>query len=392
MKRFSIVAIARLMVLCVAVTHVSFAQQAESKRKPSGILQSEQAGILLNPGREALEQPERSLDALGLKDGDLIVDMGCGNGYYSLRLATRIAPHGHVMAVDVQQGMLDQLITRMDEAGIRNIYPILGEHDDPGLPPGKADWIFMVDVYHEFSNPAAMLAKIRTSLAPGGRVALYEYRGEQDPATIAFPIPRDHKMTVDEVMSEWIPAGFRLVERHEFLPAQHLFVFEAADPDKTAWHEGVSVYSTELGAIPNVSKFGDHVYFAGQPTADDFRLLKEHGVGTIVNLRSAPEVKGLDFDEAALAKELGIAYEHVPVGREVPSAADLNRIVEALQGAGDAPVLIHCASSNRVGFVWSLLRSKEFGLSADDALAEGKAAGMRAPALVEAAQSYVSSR
>lgn len=206
-----------------------FAQEAtETERKPARILPAEMADILLMEGREETEQPEKVLDTMELEDGDLVVDLGCGNGFYTLRLAKRIAPHGHVFAVDIQQGMLDQLIERKNEAGLKNIYPVLGEPDDPNLPPGKADWILLVDVYHEFAQPEAMLAKIKDALAPDGKVALLEYRAEetQDPELMPQFIPRDHKMTVEEVMTEWTPAGFELVERHEFLPAQHFFVFE----------------------------------------------------------------------------------------------------------------------------------------------------------------------
>ncbi len=224
------------LLVLILVLAVDLAAQAteqetpasEAKRKPAGILPAEMAEILLSEGRETTEQPEKILDKMELKDGDLVVDLGCGNGFYTLRVAKRVGPHGHVFAVDVQQGMLDQMQERQQEAGLRNIYSILGEFDDPHLPPGKIDWLLLVDVYHEFSNPEAMLEKIKECLAPGGKVALLEYRAEedQDPELMPQMIPRDHKMTVDEVMREWIPAGFKLVERLEFLPAQHYFIFE----------------------------------------------------------------------------------------------------------------------------------------------------------------------
>lgn len=196
-------------------------------RAPAGILPADRAGILLMETRAELERPEEILDRMGLEDGDLVADLGCGNGYYSLRLARRVGPRGVVFAVDIQEGMLAQLRTRAAEAGITNIHPVLGTATDPMLPDHAMDWILMVDVYHELSDPAPMLERIRTALATGGRVALLEYRAEQDPGTMPAFIPRSHKMTVHEVVREWIPAGFRLVGFHEFLPAQHYFVFEA---------------------------------------------------------------------------------------------------------------------------------------------------------------------
>lgn len=198
-------------------------------RTPAHILPAEAAGILLLEGREQLEHPEEIVDRMQLADGDLVADLGCGNGYYTLRLAPRVGPRGVVFAVDIQQGMLDQMEQRAKEAGVKNIYPILSLENDPLLPAGKIDWVLMVDVYHEFADPRPMLAKIRECLAPDGRVALLEYRAEQDPATIPFPIPADHKMSVEQVKKEWLPAGFELVETLEFLPAQHYFIFKKAE-------------------------------------------------------------------------------------------------------------------------------------------------------------------
>lgn len=352
----------------------------ETGRVPAHMLPAERAGILLSAGRDQLERPETTLDLMGLEDGDLVVDMGCGNGYYTLRVAKRIAPHGHVLAVDVQQGMLDQLAERMREAEIRNIYPILGDFDDPYLPHGKVDWMLLTDVYHEFSNPQAMLAKIRKSLAPDGKVALLEYRAEQDPKTLGFPIPNDHKMSVDEVLREWIPAGFRLVQRIETLPAQHTFFFGLADESEDTGFEAVLVGES----LKATSTGNGRYYFAGQPSESDLQLFAHQGVKTVINLRTAPEVEGLGFDERAAVEAAGMAYTHVPMGRALPSDADLDTIFDELDGAEDGSVLLHCASSNRVGAVWAMYQLRRGGLSIDDAVADGKSAGMRAELFVDA--------
>lgn len=366
------------------------AEKTETSRVPAQILPAERAGILLSPARDALEEPEKTLDALGLKDGDIVADIGCGNGYYSLRLAERIAPHGHVFAVDIQQGMLDQMIARMADAEIYNIYPILSSTTDPYLPPGKIDWVLLVDVYHEFSDPQPMLAKIKEALAPKGRVALLEYRAEQDPATIPFPIPRDHKMTVEEVMSEWTPAGFELAERLEFLPAQHLFIFRVAG--EHAWHEDVPIRKLEVGETAKVSTLGGKIYFSGQPAEADLKTFAEFGVKTVINLRTQQEIEGLGFDEAALVKEAGMKYLNFPMGRELPAGDSLEAIFSAIDRAPGESILIHCASSNRVGAIWGAFSRTRLGLSADDAVARGKAAGMRAPAFEAGIRSLERSR
>ena len=115
---------------------------------------------------------------------------------------------------------------RLEDEGLTNVEPVLGTNDDPNLPADSVDWILLVDVYHEFQQPKAMLAKMREALKPDGRVALLEYRLE---GLSAVHIKTDHRMSPKQVLREWEPAGFRLVDRHEFLPTQHFFVFEKAD-------------------------------------------------------------------------------------------------------------------------------------------------------------------
>ena len=362
-------------VMCIVLP--ATAQETPSgKRIPATILKPEDAGILLSEWRVALEAPDKVLNFMGLQDGDLVADIGCGNGLYSLQVAERIKPHGSVFAVDVQQGMLDLMLARRDEAGIKNIYPILGTFEDPLLPPGKMDWVLLVDAYHEFSDPVAMLATIKKCLAPGGRVALLEYRAEQDPASTPIPIPRDHKMNIDEVMSEWTSAGFELVTRAEFLPAQHFFIFKAADDNVRRPIRSLTVKDTR-----NVSTYDNKVYFAGQPTEEGFATFKELGIKTVINLRTEPEIASLKFDEKQVVEDASMKYIQISMGRELPTKETLDKMMEAITMNDDAPMLIHCASSNRVGTIWSYFIGTRSGLDIETAIAEGKSAGMRAASL-----------
>ena len=85
--------------------------------------------------------------------------------------------------------------------------------------------ILLVDVYHEFSHPEQMLAAIRRSLKPNGRVALVEFRAE-DPDV---PIKPLHKMSKSQIMKEFPPNGFKLVGEFDKLPWQHVMFFERDD-------------------------------------------------------------------------------------------------------------------------------------------------------------------
>lgn len=176
---------------------------------------------LVRESRQREEDCRLLLEALAIKPGQHVCDIGCGNGFYTLELARLVGPTGTVYAVDIQPEMLRMLAHRAAAEGLANIRPILGTAIDPRLPPGRLDLVLCVDVYHEFSHPAEMLARIRESLAADGRLVLAEFRGE-DPAV---PIKPLHKMTKQQVLKELEPAGFRLDRSFDRLPWQHLLFF-----------------------------------------------------------------------------------------------------------------------------------------------------------------------
>jgi ubiquinone/menaquinone biosynthesis C-methylase UbiE len=184
------------------------------------------ADWLEREGREAEQRPEEVIRTMGLRDGAVVADLGCGTGYFARRMARAVAPSGRVYGVDIQPQMLERMKVLLAKEGVKNVVPVLGKSDDPGLPEASLDWILLVDVYHELQQPKPMLAKMREALKSDGRIALVEYRLEGDSAA---HIRTEHRMSVEQVLAEWLPAGFRLVERYEFLPTQHLFVFAKAN-------------------------------------------------------------------------------------------------------------------------------------------------------------------
>ncbi len=176
---------------------------------------------LVRESRQREEDCRMLLEALQLEPGQTVCDLGCGNGFYTLELARRVGPEGTVYAVDIQPEMLRLLVARARQAKLFNIRPVLGTVIDPRLPAGAVDLVFCVDVYHEFSHPELMLARIRESLRPDGQIVLAEFRGED----LAVPIKPLHKMTKAQVKQELEPNGFALVREFDKLPWQHLMFF-----------------------------------------------------------------------------------------------------------------------------------------------------------------------
>jgi len=182
------------------------------------------AGWLIRSDREQEEHTQELLDALNVQPGQVVCDVGCGNGYYTLKLARLVGKGGRVLALDIQPEMLSLLSARAKKKGITNVTPILGTVADPKLPEEKIDILLLVDVYHEFSHPELMLRALRRSLKPDGRLVLVEFRGE-DPAV---PIKPLHKMTKKQILKELPANGFRLVEEYDELPWQHVMIFTPA--------------------------------------------------------------------------------------------------------------------------------------------------------------------
>jgi SAM-dependent methyltransferase len=197
------------------------AQHPLTGRRIASVMGISGADWLERHERESEENPEAALDVLELKPGMMVADVGAGTGYFTLRMAKRVAPNGKVFANDIQPEMLRRLRRRAEESGVSNIETVLGGEADPRLPAGKLDLILLVDVYHEFSQPQRMLQKMRQALKPDGRLVLLEYRKE-DPA---IPIRPEHKMSIAEVKTEVEAEGFKLQKVLDTLPRQHIFVF-----------------------------------------------------------------------------------------------------------------------------------------------------------------------
>jgi len=174
--------------------------------------------------REREEKLSLLIKSLKLKPGDVVADLGAGSGVISVLMAEQVLPGGKILAVDIQQEMLDRLKKNLETLEITNVVPVKSTPKSPNLKPASIDLAIMVDVYHEFDFPFEMMLEISRALKPGGRVAFVEYRME-DPTV---PIKLVHKMTQKQVRKEAEQAvfGLKWKETIGVLPRQHIVVFE----------------------------------------------------------------------------------------------------------------------------------------------------------------------
>lgn len=193
-------------------------------REISFVMGFEGRDWLERQSREQEESISLALENLPISSNSVVADIGAGSGYYTFRIAPKV-PEGKVYAVEIQDEAIQYLQNRTKELGFSNVVPIMGAEQTPNLPANSIDLVIMVDVYHELEYPQEMLAAIKESLKPDGKILLIEYRGE-DPEVAIKPL---HKMTVKQVEKELKANGFKLAENGQFMNIQHFLVFEKAD-------------------------------------------------------------------------------------------------------------------------------------------------------------------
>jgi len=182
---------------------------------------SENIAFFNRPERDAEEGSDALVRALEIREGARVADIGAGTGYFTWRLAQHAGPGGRVIAVDIQQHMLDLAAETVKQHGLANVDYVLGRESDPRLPARSLDMVFIAYSYHEFSQPETIIDAVRRSLKPGGRLVIVEYATEN---TFA-PASSLHKMSFDDIRTEIEPIGFDLERIQDFLPMQHGLIF-----------------------------------------------------------------------------------------------------------------------------------------------------------------------
>jgi cyclopropane fatty-acyl-phospholipid synthase-like methyltransferase len=182
--------------------------------------------MLEREGREEFQKPEQVMDALELKPGMRVADVGCGSGYFTVKIAEEIGPEGKVWAIDAWQDMLDYLDRRVQIEGLENVELVKVDRDDPMIPDGSADLILMVDVYHYIKDRVAYGKVLRKDIAPGGRLIVLDYIPKSLEERPWGPPPSQH-MSEEELTADLEKAGFRKVRQHDFLPEQYFVIYEA---------------------------------------------------------------------------------------------------------------------------------------------------------------------
>src|SRR5712692_8072898 len=179
--------------------------------------------------RDSWQRPAEVMDALGVRRGSAVADVGAGDGYFSFHLASRVGAQGKVYAEDISESKIEKIRERAKKEGLLQIETILGTEDDPKLSKETLDAILIVLAYHEMRNYDSMLSGMIRALKPGGLLAVIDDEGE--PNQTRSIAAENHKIPKELVRTDAARNNIRFVREEkgfEENPNSHLFflIFE----------------------------------------------------------------------------------------------------------------------------------------------------------------------
>lgn len=220
------------LLLCAAAATAQVAEKANENYKTKEGRDAVGRGLAA-PGRDQTERPRELVEAMGLRPGMKVADVGTGVGYMLPYLSRAVGPTGQVIAEDIAPDFLEKARLRASTSGLKNIKFVQGTDHDPALPGGVVDAVLVLDAYHHFDYPESMLKGIRESLVSDGKLYIVEYYkrmnamgpGSGDRALSHI------RLDEDDLIKEVEANGFHLVSKHEHVPgSQYMAVFEKRAP------------------------------------------------------------------------------------------------------------------------------------------------------------------
>jgi len=161
--------------------------------------------------RDLWQKPQEVMDALGIKEGSIVGDIGAGGGYFTFHLAARVGPKGRVYAEDILEDEVKKIRERAEKEGLSQIVEVLGAKDDPKLPAESLDAILIVNAYHEMREHDAMLGAILRALKPGGLLGIIDAPAKPGEAREKYF--ERHRIPEQFVRDDAARCGFKFVRQ-----------------------------------------------------------------------------------------------------------------------------------------------------------------------------------
>jgi ubiquinone/menaquinone biosynthesis C-methylase UbiE len=198
-----------LLFLCVVLGFASI----------TNCLSQEEGPDAWEARHNAIQPPEKVMDALGIEPDMVIGEVGAGRGRYAVHMARRVGEKGLVYANDINESKLIYLKSRCERDGISNIVTILGTVTEPKLPEGELDLVYFINTYHHLDDPVGLLRNIMPSLKADGVLVIIEHDPDK------CPDAGSHSTRQDILISQAYEAGYTLVRIETFLERDNINIF-----------------------------------------------------------------------------------------------------------------------------------------------------------------------
>ncbi|TKB84807.1 MAG: methyltransferase domain-containing protein [Nitrospira sp.] len=211
-----------LTALCVTLAGSALAEDQHQHRRPDDIKQYLEH--LDSTERDRYQKPSEVIEALRLKPGMAVADLGSGSGYFTRRFIEAVTETGIVYAVDVEPEMLayaKESVIHMHTAYTAEF--ILAQPDNPKLPFASVDLLFVCNTIHHLENRSKYFSNLKSSLKPEARIAIIDFYPDERSGDLGFP--KHHLVARDAVIQEMTAAGYQLTREHSFLPKQYFLEF-----------------------------------------------------------------------------------------------------------------------------------------------------------------------
>jgi ubiquinone/menaquinone biosynthesis C-methylase UbiE len=180
--------------------------------------------MLERPERAVFQKPDEVMKAFELRPGLRVADIGAGSGYFTIPVAKAVGTTGTVLAIDISPEMICYLDKRVQAEQLSNVKLVKVEKDDPQLPAAGIDLILMVDTIHYIQNRGEYARKLRTGLAPGGRVVVIDYIPKPWAERPWGPTP-EQQVSREQIDADMAKAGLKPIRVYNFLTEQYFVVY-----------------------------------------------------------------------------------------------------------------------------------------------------------------------